>query len=84
AEERQEADEPAPARVITISRQLGAGGRRVGEALAGQLGWPIWDKEILEILAKRPGVSYRAQMFEALDEKAQNEIESIMYTFMGR
>ncbi|NIM06079.1 MAG: hypothetical protein GTO55_07245 [Armatimonadetes bacterium] len=84
AEERQEADEPAPARVITISRQLGAGGRRVGEALAEKLGCPMYDKEILEILARRPSASYQGKMFEALDERAQNEIESIMYTFMGR
>jgi hypothetical protein len=84
AKGRQKAAEERPARVVTISRQLGAGGRRIAELMRERLGWPVYDREILEALAKRSGAHYRAQMFDALDETAQNEVEGILSTFLGR
>src|SRR6187401_3636869 len=41
----------APPRVITISRDLGSGGRRVADALSERLGYPVWDREVLDELA---------------------------------
>ncbi len=43
--------------VITIGRQLGSGGRTIGEKLAGQLGISFYDKELIQIsfAAKRSG-----------------------------
>jgi len=71
-------------RVITISRQLGAGGRRVAEVLGERLGIPVYDKEILEALAKRSSARYRAQMFEELDEKAKGEVEILVSSLLGK
>lgn len=39
--------------IITISRQFGSGGREIGKKLAEQLNIPFYDKELIEIAAKR-------------------------------
>ena len=38
--------------VITIGRQLGSGGREIGQMLAGKLGINYYDKELLAAAAK--------------------------------
>lgn len=74
---------PSPPRVITLSRQLGAGGRRIAETLRERLGWPLWDKEILEVVASQSHLHYQARMFEALDESTQGAIENAAYAMLG-
>ena len=37
----------APVRVITISREFGAGATGLGARLAQALGWKLWDKDVL-------------------------------------
>ena len=44
-------------RVITISRQLGSGGRTVGRELSKKLGIPCYDQEIISMLAGESGFS---------------------------
>ena len=41
--------------IITISRQHGSGGREIGRKLAGQLGIPFYDNEIITAAAKASG-----------------------------
>lgn len=43
--------------VITISRQFGAGGRTVGEAIAEKLGYTLIDEDIIEMVAQKANVS---------------------------
>jgi cytidylate kinase len=43
--------------LITISRQFGAGGSRVAQLAAGQLGWTVVDNELIEAVARRAGMS---------------------------
>lgn len=57
-------------RVITLSRQLGSGGREIGRLLAERLGYPFYDKELLVEAAKQSGLSREA--FEEADEKPTN------------
>jgi|GEM_PF-333138 len=71
-------------RVITISRQLGSGGRRVAEALGEWLDWPVWDRQILDVLARQSSRGYQARMFEELDERAQSEIEAFLSSLFGQ
>ena len=40
-------------RIITIGRQFGSGGREFGKRLADELGFPYYDREIMEEIAKR-------------------------------
>lgn len=44
-------------KIITISRQCGSGGHTIGQAVAAQLGVPLYDKKILEEVAKRSGLA---------------------------
>lgn len=43
--------------IITISREFGSGGRKIGEKLAQQLSIPFYDKEILQRTAEKSGLS---------------------------
>jgi hypothetical protein len=49
---RKKDQEPQfPERVVAISRHLGSSGKRVAELLKKWLEWPVWDKELLGVLA---------------------------------
>lgn len=43
--------------VITIARQLGAGGKTLGEMVARKLGYTFYDNEIIQLLAEKANVS---------------------------
>lgn len=62
-------------RVIAIGRQFGSGGREIGEKLAGQLGIPLYDKEILAHASRQSGL--HIDLFEKNDEK---KTPSLLYT----
>ncbi|MDR1763396.1 MAG: cytidylate kinase-like family protein [Dysgonamonadaceae bacterium] len=53
--------------VITIGRQLGSGGKAVGEKLANELGISCYDKELLLLASQESGLC--TECFEASDEK---------------
>lgn len=53
--------------IITISRTFGSGGREVAQTLATDLGIPFYDKELLEIAARKHGLS--SKYLERFDEK---------------
>jgi CMP/dCMP kinase len=40
-------------RIVTVSRQAGAGGAHLAQALAARLGWPTVDRTLLEEVARR-------------------------------
>ena len=44
-------------RIITISREFGSGGRFIGEALAKELNFAFYDKNIIEQVAQETGLS---------------------------
>lgn len=44
-------------RIITISREYGSGGRTIGKIIADKLGWKFIDREIIEEVAKKSGLS---------------------------
>ena len=45
--------------VINIGRQLGSGGKAVGEALGRRLGVHVYDKQLINLSAHPRGVSPR-------------------------
>lgn len=55
-------------RVITIARQIGAGGHAVGERLARELNIPFYDDNILKITSETSAIG--EQYFRLADEKA--------------
>ena len=53
--------------VITIGRQLGSGGREIGQKLAAQLGIAFYDKELIRIASQQSGL--KEEFFEKVDER---------------
>jgi cytidylate kinase len=62
---------PVPRPVITISRQAGAGGRKLAEALAERLALDLHDRNIVEKIARDSRLS--REMIEELDETEMNQ-----------
>ena len=46
-------------KIITISRQVGSGGRGIGKLLADRLDIPFYDKELIELASKESGIDER-------------------------
>lgn len=59
-----------PSLTIAVSRQIGAGGSEIASAVANELDWPLYDREIVAKISEDSGV--RAQLLEQLDEKRPN------------
>ncbi|WP_300754130.1 AAA family ATPase [uncultured Brachyspira sp.] len=57
--------------IITISRQYGSGGRNIGEMLSKKLNFDFYDKELIEVVAKRTGIN--RQYLESKEEKFTND-----------
>jgi cytidylate kinase len=53
--------------VITIGRQLGSGGREIGQKLSARLGISFYDKELIRIASQESGIM--ENHFEDADEK---------------
>ena len=58
--------------VINIGRQLGSGGKIVGEKLAARLGIDFYDKELINLASEESGLC--REFFEKADEKASQSI----------
>lgn len=68
-------------RIITISRELGSGGKYIGELVAKKLGIPFYDKEIMEKMAEETG--FANEFIERLAEYAPSK-NIFAYAFVGR
>jgi len=55
--------------VITIGRQLGSGGKKIGELLSKELGIPCYDKELIQLASQESGLG--RELFEQVDEKTR-------------
>ncbi len=60
--------------VINIGRQLGSGGRGIGQALAERYKIQCYDKELIRIASEKSGLC--PELFEKADEKNQRSIIS--------
>ena len=58
--------------VINIGRQLGSGGKEIGEKLAARLGINFYDKELINLASEESGLC--KEFFEKADEKASQGI----------
>lgn len=69
------------AKIITISREFGSGGRTIGKEVANRLGIPCYDKELIEKIAEETG--YDKAFIADEGEHAPNG-SSFAYMFLGR
>lgn len=68
-------------KVITIGRQFGSGGCEIGRRLAEKLGIEYYDKNLIEIVAEKSGISKK--MFEDADEKHNSFLYSLSMAHYG-
>ena len=59
--------------IITIAREVGAGGREIGHMLGEKLGIPVYDKDLIGLTAEKSGLT--------LDEVEQKEQRMILHYF---
>lgn len=67
--------------IITISREFGSGGRFIGEILAKELGFSFYDKEIIEKVAEKTGLS---EKFISKRGEYAPQKNVFSYSFLGR
>ena len=58
--------------IINLGRQLGSGGREIGEKLAAELNYAYYDKELIYIAAKESGIA--PELFTKADENGQTKL----------
>jgi cytidylate kinase len=63
-------------RVVTISREFGAGGARVAQLVAEQLGFTLWDHAFVKTVAERAGAD--PAFVEAIDERQRDLLDDVM------
>jgi cytidylate kinase len=67
--------------IINIGRQLGSGGRQIGEILASQLGISFYDKELIQIASQESGLG--KEFFEKFDEKDSHSLFGGLFGVLG-
>jgi cytidylate kinase len=65
--------------IITIGRQLGSGGKQIGELLSQKLGIPCYDKELILLASRDSGLG--KEFFEKFDEKNSYSIFSNLFGY---
>lgn len=63
--------------IITISREYGSGGKKIGQIVAERLGIPFYDKQLIEETAKEAGLS--EDVVRESEEKLGN---GVFYNFV--
>ena len=58
-------------RIITINRMFGSNGRIIGKALAEELGFKFFDKELIELASKEKNIPF--DEFARVDEKKASQ-----------
>jgi cytidylate kinase len=58
--------------VVTVGRQLGCGGKRIGEELAARFGISCYDRELILLASRESGIC--RELFEQADEKVRFSI----------
>jgi cytidylate kinase len=75
-------DSPQSWPLITISREFGAGGRSLANALGKRIDFKVWDKELLNAVVEESGADER--FIASLDERRRKAIDDILHSsFMG-
>jgi cytidylate kinase len=70
-----------PPFTIALSRQVGARGNSVAKEVGTRLGWPVYDRELLEQIAQKMEV--RVQLVQSVDEQRVGTIQELIESFMA-
>ncbi|MCX7010337.1 MAG: cytidylate kinase-like family protein [Kiritimatiellaeota bacterium] len=67
---------------VLISREKGAGGHTVAELVGKKLGWQVYDREIVDEIAKQAHV--RRELIESLDENDRGALDGLLASLFGQ
>ena len=67
---------------VLISREKGAGGHMVAELVGARLGWQVYDREIVEEIAKTAHV--RRELIESLDENDRGAMDELLTSLFSQ
>jgi cytidylate kinase len=66
---------------IVVSRENGSGGAAIAYHVARTLGFKLYDKELIEMIATRAKI--KEELIESLDEKTQDSVNSVISGLLG-
>lgn len=66
---------------IALSRAVGAGGGAIAAALGERLGWPVFDQQILNVMAGDD--ESRQRVYASMDERDLTWCEEVLRSLMG-
>lgn len=76
------AGEPVVRPVVTMSRLMGSGARIIANKLAEDLGWSLWDRELIDAMAENADVS--RHVVELFDEHTISDLELFARGALGQ
>lgn len=73
-------DAPEVNPFIAISRQVGAGASAIAAGLGASLGWPVFDRQILQAMSESD--TLRQRLYEQLDERDATWLEGMLESLL--
>lgn len=78
-QEKPKSDPAPPPLTVAISRESGTNAGQVAAQLGKRLGWPVYERELLERIAQEMGL--RTQLVESVDERRASYLLSCLRAF---
>ncbi len=66
--------------IVNLGRELGSGGRVIGQRVAEKLGIDFYDKQLIKLAAQQSGIS--DEMFAKVDEHSQRKRLSTLVSYL--
>jgi cytidylate kinase len=67
---------------IAVSREAGSPGLEIGRAIAERLNWPVYEREVVDLIAQQSGL--RSELLESVDEHDRNWLVDALEAFSRR
>lgn len=71
-----------PQLTVALSREAGAPGRDIADEIGSRLSWPVYDREIIDLIAQESGL--RTELLESVDEHDRSWLIEAVASFKRR
>jgi hypothetical protein len=71
-----------PQHTVALSREAGAPGREIADEIGARLSWPVYDREIIDLIAQESGL--RTELLESVDEHDRSWLIEAVASFKRR
>jgi cytidylate kinase len=75
-EERRREELAKPKPLVVLSREFGTQGAEIGQAVAEELGFELWDQELVHEIAEKSGAPEK--LVASLDERSRSALEDLI------